>query len=90
MTVKRKRTGRICFLIFCTALFLSLFCFIETEASGKAQEEKQVTLRICNWEEYIDLGDWDEEDTIDVGILLGKTLWWRILRTGIMKLTEYG
>ncbi|MCI9215470.1 extracellular solute-binding protein [Lachnospiraceae bacterium 42-17] len=74
MTVKRKRTGRICFLIFCTALFLSLFCFIETEASGKAQEEKQVTLRICNWEEYIDLGDWDEEDTIDLdsGDIIGE------------------
>ena len=26
----------------------------------------KVTLRVCNWEEYIDLGDWDEEETIDL------------------------
>lgn len=26
----------------------------------------EVTLRVCNWEEYIDLGDWDEEETIDL------------------------
>lgn len=29
-------------------------------------EEETVTLRVCNWEEYIDLGDWDEEETIDL------------------------
>lgn len=27
---------------------------------------QEVTLRVCNWEEYIDLGDWDEEETIDL------------------------
>jgi len=31
-----------------------------------AAEEETVTLRICNWEEYIDLGDWGEEETIDL------------------------
>ena len=25
-----------------------------------------VTLRVCNWEEYIDLGDWDEDEVIDL------------------------
>ena len=25
-----------------------------------------ITLRVCSWEEYIDLGDWDEEETIDL------------------------
>ena len=39
-----------------------------------AEDEKTVTLRICNWEEYIDLGDWDEEETIDLesGDILGE------------------
>lgn len=34
----------------------------------------KVTLRICNWEEYMDLGDWDEEETIDLesGDIIGK------------------
>lgn len=34
-----------------------------------ASEEENtdtVVLRVCNWEEYIDLGDWDEEEVIDL------------------------
>ena len=29
-------------------------------------EEDTVVLRICNWEEYIDLGDWEEDEVIDL------------------------
>lgn len=32
----------------------------------KEQEEDALVLRISNWEEYIDLGDWDEEELIDL------------------------
>ncbi len=37
-------------------------------------EDDTVVLRVCNWEEYIDLGDWDEEETIDLesGDILGE------------------
>ncbi len=31
----------------------------------KAANEK-VILRVCNWEEYVDLGEWDEEEVIDL------------------------
>ena len=31
-----------------------------------AGEKEKIVLRVCNWEEYIDLGDWDEEETIDL------------------------
>ena len=31
-----------------------------------ATEDDVVTLRVCNWEEYIDLGGWDEFETIDL------------------------
>ena len=27
---------------------------------------QQVTLRVCSWEEYIDEGDWDEDEVIDL------------------------
>ncbi len=42
-----------------------------------AEEEetpKKVVLRVCNWEEYIDEGDWDEEETIDLdsGDIIGE------------------
>lgn len=39
-----------------------------------AEGTAEVTLRVCNWEEYIDLGDWDEEETIDLesGDIIGE------------------
>lgn len=43
----------------------------ETSSSNK----EPVVLRICNWEEYIDEGDWDEEEAIclsDENVILGK------------------
>lgn len=42
--------------------------------SGQTEKVKEVTLRVCNWEEYIDLGDWDEEETIDLdsGDIIGE------------------
>lgn len=30
------------------------------------QEDEVIKLRVCNWEEYIDLGDWGEEELIDL------------------------
>ncbi|MDO5455636.1 MAG: extracellular solute-binding protein [Eubacteriales bacterium] len=43
---------------------------------GFAEEngKKKVVLRVCNWEEYIDEGDWDEEETIELpsGDIIGE------------------
>lgn len=33
-------------------------------AAGKGDDV--VTLRVCNWEEYIDLGDWDEDEAMEL------------------------
>lgn len=35
---------------------------------GKQVEarEETITLRVCSWEEYIDLGDWDEEERMEL------------------------
>ena len=43
-------------------------------ANANADTTEEVTLRICNWEEYIDLGDWDEDEVIDLesGDILGE------------------
>ena len=35
-------------------------------ADAGGSGEKPVILRVCNWEEYIDLGDWDEDEVIDL------------------------
>ena len=46
---------------------------LQTRGTAGNTEDSVVTLRICNWEEYIDLGGWDEEETIDLesGDILG-------------------
>ena len=43
-------------------------------ASGEGSDTKEVVLRVCNWEEYIDEGDWDEEETIELpsGDIIGE------------------
>ena len=53
------------------SLLLAVFWLVPSFA-GAAEET--VTLRICNWEEYIDLGDWDEEEAIDLesGVIFGE------------------
>ena len=49
------------------ALLAALLLAALAPASVFAEEEtEEVVLRICNWEEYIDLGDWDEEEVIDL------------------------
>ena len=32
----------------------------------RADSGEVITLRVCNWEEYMDLGDWDEDEVIDL------------------------
>ena len=34
--------------------------------TGCANNDKTVVLRVCSWEEYIDLGGWDDEEVIDL------------------------
>lgn len=46
-------------LIVCTFL-LSLLC------GCNEKSEDAIVLRVSNWEEYIDLGDWDEDEVIDL------------------------
>lgn len=34
--------------------------------AGCAESGDAVVLRVCSWEEYIDLGDWDDDELIDI------------------------
>lgn len=57
------------------AFSLVLGAFPVKALAAKAEKEvPKVTLRVCNWEEYIDEGDWDEEETIDLesGDIIGE------------------
>lgn len=46
------------FIIVCISL-----CGCSSSGLG---DEDEIVLRISNWEEYIDLGDWDEEEAIEL------------------------
>ena len=43
-------------------------------AVSAAESGEKVTLRIANWEEYIDEGDWDEEEAIELDDREGTTI----------------
>ncbi len=58
----RKKWGQAMAMGFLCVLFLP---WLET-AKAAGTKPKEVTLRVCNWEEYIDLGNWDEEEAIDL------------------------
>lgn len=49
--------------LICLTLMVFFAVPIETCA---AEPVKEVTLRVSNWEEYLDIGDWDEEEVIDL------------------------
>lgn len=60
---KNKESGRKAMTAL--AIFVSagaLAAVWQPEAVQAADDE--IVLRVCNWEEYIDLGDWDEEELI--------------------------
>ncbi len=50
------------------ALLLTFVCLAALPQSAFAAREDapDVVLRICNWEEYIDLGGWEEDEVIDL------------------------
>lgn len=67
------RFGVFCWRTVLIAAGISVFHFSVTACAAE-EKEPDVRLRVCNWEEYIDLGGWDEEDTIDLdsGDIIGK------------------
>ena len=72
------------FRILCMAAAAALTAAAAAPAAVCAEEtagpvtapasDAPIRLRVCNWEEYIDLGDWDEEETIDLpsGDIIGE------------------
>ena len=65
-----KKAKRILAAVLLAVLLLSAF----NPVAAAAADGETVTLRVCNWEEYIDLGGWDEEEQIDLdsGDIIGE------------------
>lgn len=67
MTDKRRHQpaarGKCAAAFLSTVFLLNAFSGITAEAKG---QEEPIVLRVCNWEEYIDEGGWDEDEVIDL------------------------
>ena len=50
-------------MIFCFSLLFCSTVFFGCE--NKENQNEEIVLRIANWEEYLDEGGWDEDETID-------------------------
>lgn len=61
--MKRKLLFPISLITLLGSLVLPPLSVSADEPDTPADE---VTLRVCNWEEYIDLGDWGEDEIIDL------------------------
>ena len=59
----RKRILSVCLI---GILLCSGFRAVPAMAGETETDEPEVTLRVCNWEEYMDLGGWEEEETIEL------------------------
>ena len=68
----RKKCKRILTLLM--ALFIVALGFGGLKVTQTAAAEDTIVLRICSWEEYIDEGDWDEDEVIDLesGDIIGE------------------
>lgn len=65
--MKKQMKKNVLPVIVCLLLFCITGC--------NKKEEEELTLRVCNWEEYIDEGGWEEEEAIDLedgSVILGE------------------
>lgn len=62
---RKMRKTVMSLVLVCSFAFSSGAFTTEAEAATEKDDE-EIVLRVCNWEEYIDLGDWDEEERIEL------------------------
>lgn len=65
---KSRKTGKV--RLFVSLLLIVLFglgaAFPQVSEAKAKSKDDTVVLKIANWEEYIDEGDWDEDETIEL------------------------
>ena len=61
-----KRTAKRIGGVMAAVLAGVLLCGCSSEDSREELSGDVITLRVCSWEEYIDTGDWDEEERIEL------------------------
>lgn len=52
--------------LICSLAAAGAICFAALPLSACAKDSDELVLRVSNWEEYIDLGGWDDDEVIDL------------------------
>ena len=52
--------------VLCAGSAIAIAACSTLSLFGCATQSDVVTLRVANWEEYIDLGDWGDDELIDI------------------------
>lgn len=60
----KKRFKKLISYFLCLTLMIANMTVLT--GCGSSDDEDVIVLRVSNWEEYIDEGDWDEEETIEL------------------------
>lgn len=67
MKYKRlKAISRMMAVLMIIAILASLLAVPTAKKVTSLAKDDVITLRICNWEEYIDLGEWEEDERIEL------------------------
>lgn len=61
-----RKKGAVSIITAAALFFTGLSGTVPVFADADTDTPKEVTIRVASWEEYIDLGDWDEDETIDL------------------------
>ncbi len=63
----RKKTVRSMInFVMCLSVLVSALNLTNSRIVYAAAKDDVITLRVCNWEEYMDLGGWDEDELIEL------------------------
>lgn len=65
-TKRRRRVPAFCSAAALLTAIAGSFPSAQGGLYNVLAKEDVITLRVCNWEEYIDLGDWDEEERMEL------------------------
>ena len=52
--------------ILCLLMVFSIMFAMAAPVSAASSKTDEVVLRVCNWEEYVDEGGWDDDEVIDL------------------------
>ncbi len=61
-----KKLSKTMAILMIVAILASLFATPAKQKATSLAKDDVIKLRVCNWEEYIDLGEWEEDELIEL------------------------